>query len=152
MFGYFFSNIFTASSVPGVHAHTVMLAGFLSSAAMSTFLVELPPPPPPLSSPPPHAATSAAAVKQNASKSASLRCPSRHDTLFKESSPPRRPAVRASPVAPGDPMVPDRADLRAARRNPRADPGRRRAPGGAPAPRPSSLRTATAVLRRCGRP
>ena len=37
MFGYAFSNIFTASSVPGVQAQTVRLAGFLSSAAMSTF-------------------------------------------------------------------------------------------------------------------
>jgi hypothetical protein len=61
MFGYAFSNIFTASSVPGVQAQTVMVAGFLSSAAMSIFVVDPPPPPPawlpPLSSPPPQAAT-----------------------------------------------------------------------------------------------
>src|SRR3954471_7631520 len=78
MLGWAASNILTASSVPGVHAHTVMLAGFLSSAAMSTFLVSLvpplvPPPPPPPSSLPPHAATMAATPRHNATSRARQR-------------------------------------------------------------------------------
>ena len=47
MSGYAFSNILTAFSMPGIHAQTVSLVGFLSSAAMSTFFVDPPPRPAP---------------------------------------------------------------------------------------------------------
>src|SRR4051795_5858821 len=102
-----------------------MLAGFLSSAAMLTCLEELdePPPPLPLLLPPPHAATTAARARQRASSTAPRLVPLRQELCFKESSPPRRPAFRAPPGAPGCPMVPDRAVPRVPGRRPRADPG-----------------------------
>src|SRR3954469_21483043 len=120
-----------AFSVPGVQAQTVRLAGFLSSAAISTFLPELEPPPelpPPLSSPPPpQAATTDAADSVRANSTAKRLKPLRHEMCFKESSPPRRPACRAPPGAPGCPMVPDRAALRAPSRRLRARPAPARA-------------------------
>src|SRR4051795_11698734 len=90
MLGWAASNILTASSVPGVHAHTVMLAAFLSSAAMSIFFVseELPllaEPPPLLSSLLPHAATSAAIPRQSATSSARQRALSCRSVLRKRS-------------------------------------------------------------------
>src|SRR4051812_5206591 len=90
MLGCAASNILTAWSVPGVHAHTVMLAGFLSSAAMLTFLAAGSPPPlvpPPLllSSLPPHAATMAATPKHNATSRARQRTLSCRSELRKGS-------------------------------------------------------------------
>src|SRR5689334_4277757 len=91
MLGCAASNILTAWSVPGVHAHTVMLAGFLSSAAMSTFFVfddPLPPleePPPPLSSLLPHAATMAAMPRHKATSRARQRALSCRSDLRKRS-------------------------------------------------------------------
>src|SRR3954454_15511114 len=89
MLGWAASNILTASSVPGVHAHTVMLAGFLSSAAMSTFFVSLVPPPlvppPPPPSLPPHAATMAATPRHNATSRARQRTLSCRSDLRKGS-------------------------------------------------------------------
>src|SRR3954452_15317125 len=92
MLGCAASNILTASSVPGVHAHTVIVAGFLSSAAMSTFFVdELPPPPlvllppPPLSALLPHAATMAAMPRHNATSRARQRTLSCRSGLRKRS-------------------------------------------------------------------
>src|SRR3954447_7359956 len=140
MFGYLASNAFTASAVPGVHAQTVMLAGFLSSAAMLTCLVELPlellllllePPPPP------HAATTDANDRHTANVSAV----SRYELFLISSSPVWSPP-RAARRAPGHPMLSGRA------RRPQAGAPRtaRRArpPGPAPlrAPRTSSTRTA----------
>src|SRR3954447_179907 len=91
MLGCAASNILTASSVPGVHAHTVIVAGFLSSAAMSTFLAAVPPPPlvllppPPLSSLLPHAATMAAMPRHNATSRARQRTLSCRSGLRKRS-------------------------------------------------------------------
>src|SRR3954463_15118683 len=92
MFGWAASNMATALSVPGVHAQTVIVAGFLSSAAMSTFFAELsppplvaPPPPPPLLSLPPHAATKAAIPRQHATSRARHRALSCRAVLRKRS-------------------------------------------------------------------
>src|SRR3954447_11416429 len=90
MFGWAASNIATALSVPGVHAHTVIVAGFLSSAAMSTFFVDVAPPPlvpPPLLelSLPPHAATMAAIPRQHATSRARHRALSCRAVLRKRS-------------------------------------------------------------------
>src|SRR5690349_13160628 len=90
MLGCAASNIATALSVPGVQAHTVMVAGFLSSAAMSTFFVfdvppPLVPPPPPLSSLLPHAATIAAMPRHIATSRARQRALSCRSELRKRS-------------------------------------------------------------------
>src|SRR4051812_10451787 len=93
MLGCAASKSLTAWSVPGVHAHTVIVAGFLSSAAMSIFsddlapppLVPPPPPPPPLSSLLPHAATMAATPRHNATSRARQRAPSCRSELRKGS-------------------------------------------------------------------
>src|SRR3954465_1893612 len=120
---------------------------------MSTFLDEPPPPPEELLplSPPPHAATTAATATAHAASIALRLRPLRHLLLFKESSPPRRPAFRAPPGAPGCPMVPDQAALRAPSLRLRARPAPERAPSARPGPTTSSPRNARAALRRCGR-
>src|SRR3954452_23775911 len=107
MFGYFFSNIATASSVPGVQAQTVRLAGFFISAATSTCLVDdepddvvSPPPPPP--PPPPHAATTVASAAHTIGSRQRTMSPLNRDLTV---APPRC-APRGSPEAPGHPTLP----------------------------------------------